>query len=92
MLRRDGFQQQWLFYDILSAKTITGVYDGCLFSLRPPQAEFPDEDDRRLLRSRMVRRKLGRVNLAVLPAALLTDAWPNVPFPPGPRQGVRPAV
>ena len=47
--------QQWLMYDILAAKVITGVYDGCLFSLRPPQAEFPDQNERRGVRSRMVR-------------------------------------
>lgn len=47
-------RQQWLFYDILAARTFTGVYDGCLFSLRPPQMEFPDQQERQAVRSRMV--------------------------------------
>ncbi|KAL1917640.1 uncharacterized protein VTP21DRAFT_4033 [Calcarisporiella thermophila] len=29
----DCLNKQWLFYDILSAKSISGIFDGCLFSL-----------------------------------------------------------
>lgn len=31
-------RKQWLFYDFLSAETITGQVDGCLFSLHKPQS------------------------------------------------------
>jgi distribution and morphology protein 31 len=30
-------RKQWLFYDLLSADSITGQVDGCLFSLHKPQ-------------------------------------------------------
>lgn len=29
------FRQQWIFYDILNANSIVGVYDNCLFTLHP---------------------------------------------------------
>lgn len=31
-------RKQWLFYDLLSADSITGQVDGCLFSLHKPQS------------------------------------------------------
>jgi mitochondrial distribution and morphology protein 31 len=31
-------RKQWLFYDILSAKSIVGQFDNCLFSLHEPQS------------------------------------------------------
>lgn len=31
-------RKQWLFYDLLSAESITGQVDGCLFSLHKPQS------------------------------------------------------
>ncbi|CDZ98593.1 Mitochondrial distribution and morphology protein family 31/32, fungi [Phaffia rhodozyma] len=31
------FRKKWLFYDVLSADSITGQYDNCLFSLHKPQ-------------------------------------------------------
>ncbi|EPQ28437.1 uncharacterized protein PFL1_04263 [Pseudozyma flocculosa PF-1] len=31
-------RKQWLFYDLLSAESITGQIDGCLFSLHKPQS------------------------------------------------------
>lgn len=31
------FRKRWLFYDMLSAESMTGQYDNCLFSLHMPQ-------------------------------------------------------
>jgi len=31
-------RKQWLFYDLLSAKSIVGQFDNCLFSLHEPQS------------------------------------------------------
>jgi len=32
------FRKQWLFYDLLSAESVTGQCDNCLFSLHKPQS------------------------------------------------------
>ncbi|RKP13817.1 mitochondrial distribution and morphology protein family 31/32, partial [Piptocephalis cylindrospora] len=32
-------RQQWLLYDMLSAGSIVGMFDGCLFSVHPSQSE-----------------------------------------------------
>lgn len=32
------FRKQWLFYDFLSAESVVGQYDNCLFSLHKPQS------------------------------------------------------
>lgn len=31
-------RRQWFFYDLLSAKSIVGQFDNCLFSLHEPQS------------------------------------------------------
>ncbi len=36
--RLPRLRKQWIFYDILSAESITGQIDGCLFSLHKPQS------------------------------------------------------
>jgi distribution and morphology protein 31 len=33
-----NLRKQWLFYDLLSAESITGQVDNCLFSLHKPQS------------------------------------------------------
>lgn len=50
-------RQQWLFYDILSAKSIVGQFDNCLFSLHEPQSigrttqeDFNDSRWKRMVR------------------------------------------
>lgn len=38
-------RKRWLLLDLLSAKSIVGVYDGCLFSVHTPQIDFqPNEE------------------------------------------------
>lgn len=32
------FRKQWLFYDLMSAESVTGQVDNCLFSLHKPQS------------------------------------------------------
>lgn len=48
-------RKQWLFYDLLSADSITGQVDGCLFSLHKPQSV-----GRTMSRQRELSKETGR--------------------------------
>ena len=34
------FRKQWLLNDIFCAKSIVGIFDGCLFKYGPPQRKY----------------------------------------------------
>lgn len=59
-------RKQWLFYDLLSADSITGQVDGCLFSLHKPQnISRTVEQDREMIHSKwktMSRLRIDGVN------------------------------
>ncbi|CCF54446.1 hypothetical protein NDA11_003975 [Ustilago hordei] len=59
-------RKQWLFYDLLSAESITGQVDGCLFSLHKPQSiSRTVEQDREMIHSKwktMSRMRVDGVN------------------------------
>lgn len=59
-------RKQWLFYDLLSADSITGQVDGCLFSLHKPQnISRTVEQDREISNSKwktMSRMRVDGVN------------------------------
>ena len=59
-------RKQWLFYDLLSADSITGQVDGCLFSLHKPQnISRTVEQDREMIHSKwktMSRMRVDGVN------------------------------
>ncbi|ETS62552.1 hypothetical protein PaG_03187 [Moesziomyces aphidis] len=59
-------RKQWLFYDLLSADSITGQVDGCLFSLHKPQSiSRTVEQDREMIHSKwktMSRMRVDGVN------------------------------
>ncbi|SJX61341.1 related to MDM31-Mitochondrial inner membrane protein required for mitochondrial morphology and inheritance [Sporisorium reilianum f. sp. reilianum] len=59
-------RKQWLFYDLLSADSITGQVDGCLFSLHKPQnISRTVEKDREMTHSKwktMSRMRVDGVN------------------------------
>ncbi|SNX82642.1 related to MDM31 - Mitochondrial inner membrane protein required for mitochondrial morphology and inheritance [Melanopsichium pennsylvanicum] len=59
-------RKQWLFYDLLSADSITGQVDGCLLSLHKPQSiSRTVEQDREMIHSKwktMSRMRVDGVN------------------------------
>ncbi|GAA5943488.1 hypothetical protein JCM10213_005501 [Rhodosporidiobolus nylandii] len=57
------FRKQWLFYDLMSAESITGQVDNCLFSLHKPQSigRTSDEDLKDARWSRMSRFRIDGV-------------------------------
>ncbi|GAC96992.1 potential mitochondrial biogenesis factor [Pseudozyma hubeiensis SY62] len=59
-------RKQWMFYDLLSAESITGQVDGCLFSLHKPQnISRTVEQDREISNSKwktMSRMRVDGVN------------------------------
>ncbi|GAA5898756.1 hypothetical protein JCM6882_003991 [Rhodosporidiobolus microsporus] len=57
------FRKQWLFYDLMSAESITGQVDNCLFSLHRPQSigRTSEEDLKDARWSRMSRFRVDGV-------------------------------
>ncbi|GAA5914495.1 mitochondrial distribution and morphology protein [Sporobolomyces salmoneus] len=57
------FRKQWLFYDLMSAESITGQVDNCLFSLHRPQSigRTSEEDLKDARWSRMSRFRIDGV-------------------------------
>ncbi|GAA6020157.1 hypothetical protein JCM10207_006279 [Rhodosporidiobolus poonsookiae] len=57
------FRKQWLFYDLMSAESITGQVDNCLFSLHKPQSigRTSEEDLKDARWSRMSRFRIDGV-------------------------------
>jgi len=58
-------RKQWLFYDLMSAESITGQIDNCLFSLHRPQSigRTSEEDLKDAGWSRMVRSSIVHSSL-----------------------------
>ncbi|KAI9224028.1 mitochondrial distribution and morphology proteins-domain-containing protein [Blastocladiella britannica] len=54
-------RKQWLFYDILGAVGLTGMFDNCLFSVHAPQIGSDVESDPRGLTRRVSRLKIDGV-------------------------------
>lgn len=71
-------RKQWLFYDLLSAKSIVGQFDNCLFSLHEPQSigRTMSEDLKDTQWKRMSRLRIDGVNIDHLQAATGTQAGP----------------
>ncbi|KAG9057027.1 Mitochondrial distribution and morphology protein 31, mitochondrial precursor [Serendipita sp. 407] len=71
-------RKQWIFYDLLSAKSIVGQYDNCLFSLHEPQSigRTMSEDLKDTQWKRMSRLRIDGVNIDHLQAATGSKAGP----------------
>ncbi|CCA69884.1 related to MDM31-Mitochondrial inner membrane protein required for mitochondrial morphology and inheritance [Serendipita indica DSM 11827] len=71
-------RKQWLFYDLLSAKSIVGQFDNCLFSLHEPQSigRTMAEDLKDTQWKRMSRFRIDGVNIDHLQAATGSSAGP----------------
>ncbi|KAG8814161.1 Mitochondrial distribution and morphology protein 31, mitochondrial precursor [Serendipita sp. 399] len=71
-------RKQWLFYDLLSAKSIVGQYDNCLFSLHEPQSigRTMSEDLKDTQWKRMSRLRIDGVNIDHLQTATGSKAGP----------------
>lgn len=66
------FRKQWIFYDILSANSITGQFDGCLFSLHTPQSVGKSVEKERLQSQQSQWNRV--VSLSLLPCSFLSCA------------------
>lgn len=90
------FRKRWLFYDMMSAESMTGQYDNCLFSLHMPQKlgklhGLQDDNVKRMARFRIDGLPIEHAQYASGhegPMAWLTsgklDAVLDIKFPPHP--------
>ncbi|KAL1757651.1 hypothetical protein FB107DRAFT_259670 [Schizophyllum commune] len=69
------FRKQWLFYDFLSADSIVGQFDNCLFSLHKPQSigRTNEADTRDSDWARMSRVRIDGVNIDHLQRSTSSD-------------------
>ncbi|KAL1747029.1 mitochondrial distribution and morphology protein family 31/32 [Schizophyllum fasciatum] len=69
------FRKQWLFYDFLSADSIVGQFDNCLFSLHKPQSigRTNEADTRDSDWARMSRLRIDGVNIDHLQRSTTSD-------------------
>ncbi|OCB88449.1 mitochondrial distribution and morphology protein family 31/32 [Sanghuangporus baumii] len=69
------FRKQWLFYDFLSADSVVGQYDNCLFSLHKPQSigRTMEQEMKDGQWARMARFRIDGVNIDHLKRATIME-------------------